>query len=160
MFGLLLDATPAVNGGELVFGIKDVITLVLGILGVSTTFLTLQLNFNSHKEATKVKFDTIKKENDSKTETIEKDFEKEIKSVREELISVKSSKRAQKAEFMEIIKEKDAATRARIDKAQGDIKELTNSTNDEFKSINTNISDIKSGNARIEGMLSQILNKN
>jgi hypothetical protein len=159
MLRVLLDAAPAINGmNDVTFTLGNLITIGGGIVGVTVAAITLRLNMAAQEKANNIRFKTLEKEYDSKIDVLKLESEKDNKNIREDLISVKSSKRAQKAEFMEIIKEKDEATRSRIDSTQKEIKELTVSTNDEFKSINNNISEIKSGNARIEGMLTQILN--
>ena len=133
--------TPGIN-----FTLANLLTIGGGVVATLSTFFKLKYDQKSHCESTHVRF-----------ETMEREYEKENKLLREELLFLKGNKKAQKVEFMEIIKEKDEATRSRIDRTQQDVRDLNTATTNEFKLINTNISEIKSGNARIEGMLSQII---
>ena len=146
MNGILLDA--AVNGSDLFFGVKDVITLVVGIVGVSTAFITLKLGFKAEKEANKIRFETNEREN-----------ENALKLLREDLMYLKGNKKAQKVEFMEIIKEKDEMVRARIDKTQNELKDYATKTENEFKEINNTISGVKQDTSEIKGMIQTLLNK-
>ena len=136
MNDLLLQAQ--INGmNDVVFGIKDLITIGGGIVATVTAYLTLKFNFNAHKEAQ----------------------EKENVRLKEEMISVKSTKKAFKADVLERIKEVDEHNRARIDKTQMEMSNYKNKTDEEFKQINSNIAKVQSDTSKILGIVETIKNQ-
>jgi len=137
MNDLLLQAQ--VNGmSEIVFGGKDLITIGGGIVATVTAYLTLKFNFNAHKDAT----------------------EKENDRLKEEMRTIKSTKKALKMEVFEKIKEVDEHNRARIDKTQVEMRQYKDKTEEEFKVINNNISKVQQDTSNILGKLDALLNKN
>jgi len=125
---ILLDA---VNGMDIVFGLKDTIMLVGGIVSLATAYLTLKFSFNAFKDATQVKFDTMKTEHD-----------KDVNSLKEEASHATNGRRAIKKEMIDIIGEKFDVVNLRIDKTQDDVKTHKTEVQSEFKEINSNLNKI------------------
>jgi len=127
MVGLLLE----VNGTDLVFGVKDMITLIIGIVGVSTAFITLQLNFKSFKDSVKVKF-----------ETMEKEYDKEVEALKIEDTGAKMGRHSIRKEVTQLVNDKFDVANLRIDKTQEDFKAHKTEVQSEFKEINMNLNKI------------------
>jgi len=81
------------------------------------------------------------------------------KTIKEDMVNIRNGKRAMKKELLEVIKEKDLVVHERINKTQEDLKEFRTRTDEEFKTINSNMSDIKNGVTKIETMITQLINK-
>lgn len=145
---LLLQAAPQINGGEISFGIKDMITLVIGIVGVSGAFITLRLNFSAEKEATRVKFEGVQKEHD-----------KEFESLKSDISAEKLTRHSNKKEMSRDTKEKLDVVHNRIDKTQLDFNKEIDKNREEFGKINTTMSGVKQDTAEMKGMLTTLLNK-
>lgn len=88
-----------------------------------------------------------------------KNQEKELEDIRSSLVSVKTSRKAMRVEIKEEVEKKEEVLHKRIDVVRDDLKEFRTKTDEEFKSINSGITDLKSTSSRIEGMLSQLINK-
>lgn len=148
MTGILLDATPAVNGADVVLGVKDAVFLFLGILGVSTAFITLKLNFNSETKATGVKFDSMEKGFEAKLEAMEKDVNAE-----------KLTRHSMKKEISRDAKEVKDTLHNRIDKVREDFTKEIEKNREEFGKINVTMSEVKENTAELKGMIQGLIDK-
>jgi hypothetical protein len=157
MLGLLLQ----VNGLEdVVFSLGNIITIGGGAVATLTAFLKLQYNQKAEEKATAVRFETIEKEYRKEINTVEKEYRKEVETINNSIVHVQNGKRALRKELLEIIKEKDEMTRARIDKTQSEMKAYSEKTDQEFKEINSSISNVKQDTSEIKGMIQTLLNNN
>lgn len=125
---VLLDA---VNGMDLVFGAKDTAMLIGGIVSLATAYLTLKFSFNAHKDATQVKFETMKSEH-----------YKDVAALKEETLNATNGRRAIKKEMMAALGEKFDVVNLRVDKTQEEIKTHKGEVQSEFKEINMNLNKI------------------
>jgi len=131
-----------VNGmSDVMFGVKDLITIGGGIVGVTIAFITLKHSHNSFKEAAEKEFKSIKAKS-----------EENVKELKESILLASTKKNAMRMEFKEMIEKVDDITHKRIDAVRDDLKTYTNKTDVEFKALNASLS-------KIEGMLSQIINQ-
>lgn len=147
MHDLLLQAQ--VNGmSDVTFTLGNLITIGGGAVVTISTFFKLQYDQKADTKATNVRF-----------ETMEKEHEKEIEKLNDTVVHVQNGKRAMKKELLEVIKEKDEMTRARIDKTQSEMKAYSEKTDQEFKEINSSISNVKQDTSEIKGMIQTLLNK-
>lgn len=128
--GILLQvASVPVNGmTDVVFGIKDIFTIGVGIIATVTAYLTLKFELKAFKEATQKKMDDIDKLHD-----------KEVAILKEDLMNAKRGRNAIKRELLDDIKDKNEMAMKRIDKTQSEMKEYVNTTNAEFKEINSKL---------------------
>jgi hypothetical protein len=92
------------------------------------------------------------KENKTSIATLKDDNETSVKDLKEKLIEAKTKKEAMKAEFKLEIEKKDMLTHKRIDAIRTDFKDHQVSSNNEFKVLNGNMSEIK-------GMLNLLVNR-
>jgi len=81
--------------------------------------------------------------NKTKIESVEKDHDTNVRNLKEKLIEAKTKKEAMKAEFSLEIEKKDELTHKRIDAIRTDFKEHQTSSNNEFKVVSSNLSEIK-----------------
>ena len=147
MHDLLLQAQ--VNGmSDVTFTLGNLITIGGGALATASAFFKLQYDQKSETKATVVRF-----------KTMEKEMSKEIEKLNDTIIHVQNGKRSIKKELLEVIKEKDEMTRARIDKTQNEMKAYSEKTDQEFKEINSSISKVKQDTSEIKGMIQTLLNK-
>ncbi len=147
MHDLLLQAQlNAMN--DVTFTLGNLITIGGGFVVTLSTFLKLQYDQKAEAKATVVRFETMEKENN-----------KEIEKLNDTIVHVQNGKRAMKKELLEIVKEKDEMTRARIDKTQNEMKAYSEKTDQEFKEINSSISKVKQDTSEIKGMIQTLLNK-
>jgi septal ring factor EnvC (AmiA/AmiB activator) len=113
--------------------VKDVVMLIGGIVSLLSVFFALKYGLKA--------------------------TDKEISTVKEEIMNNKRGRHAMKAELMDAIKEKDEMTRARIDKTQSEMKAYSEKTDQEFKEINSTIAGVKQDTSEIKGMLNTLLSK-
>lgn len=126
---VLLDS--AINSSEIVFGMKDLIQIVGGVLATASAYLTLKYEFKAYKSTTETKFLNM-----------QKDYDKEVDKLKEDIISSKRGRHAIKKELEEVIKERHEVTMKRIDKTQEEQKTYMTATNQEFKEINSKLDKI------------------
>lgn len=132
MLGILLQmAQQPINGMDVVFGIKDVITIGGGIIATVTAYLTLKFEFKAFKESVVVDLANLNKE-----------IDKDISTIQEEIMNAKRGRHAIKKELTDLIKEKEETAMKRIDKTQEEMKEYVKTTNAEFKEINSKLDKI------------------
>ena len=151
MYDLLLQTQ--VNGmNDVVFGIKDLMTIGGGIIGVSTAYLTLKFKAEAKEKADEKRFDDI-----------EKLYSKEIEEIKkhntEEIMNIQNGKRSMKKELINLIDKESETARKRIDKTQLEMKAYSEKTDQEFKEINNSISNVKQDTSEIKGMIQTLLNK-
>ena len=130
MLSILLQVTQQpINGmTDVVFGVKDIFTIGGGIIATVTAYLTLKFELKAFKEATLKKLDDVDKTHD-----------KELNFLKEELMNAKRGRNAIKRELLDDIKEKNETAMKRIDKTQLEMKEYVNTSNAEFKEINSKL---------------------
>lgn len=133
MLVILLQVAEPINGMDLTFGLKDIIMLGGGVVSLFGAYFALKYG--------------------------QKASDREIALLNEEIISSKRGRNAIKRECMDLIKEKDEATRARIDKTQSEMKSYSEKTDQEFKEINSTIAGVKQDTSEIKGMLNTLLAK-
>lgn len=127
----ILSQVLAMN--DFAFNLKDLIMLVGGIVSLLGAFYALKYG--------------------------QKASDREITLLNEEVMSGKRGRNAIKREILDLVKEKDEATRARIDKTQAEMKSYSEKTDQEFKEINNTISGVKQDTSEIKGMIQTLLNK-
>jgi len=130
MLSTLLQVTQqSINGmTEVVFGVKDIFTIGGSIIATVTAYLTLKFELKAFKESTLKKLDDIDRVHD-----------KFLAFTKEELINAKRDRNSIKRELLDDIKEKNDTSMKRIDKTQLEMKEYVNTTNAEFKEINSKL---------------------
>jgi len=119
MIGVLMQVIHephAVNGMDLVFGLKDVITIGGGIIATLTAFFTLKFG--------------------------QKANEKEMETLKDDIAAEKLTRHSMKKEIVNDSKERELVIHHRIDKTQEDFKIDREKTQEEFKAINHNLSKI------------------
>jgi len=84
---------------------------------------------------------------------------KEIDELKERLLAVKAGKKAMRVDVISTVEKKETVLHKRIDTIRDDLKDFRTKTDDEFRTINSNTSEIKTGLSRVEGMLTQLINK-
>ena len=125
---VLLDA---VNGMDIVFGVKDTAMLIGGIVSLATAYLTLKFSHNNFKDATNTRFETMKSE-----------LGKDITKIEEAQLDATNGRRSIKKELLEVVKEKFDVANGRIDKTQEDMRVHKTEVTTEFKDINQNLNKI------------------
>lgn len=120
---MLLQVAP-VNGMDVVFGLKDTIMLVGGIVSLVITFLTLKLSFGAFKEAVNKEFKDLKKNYDEK------------------IMNIKHGKNAIKKELTEKFDSMEKVMNKRIDKTQERMESNQKESQAEFKEINGKLNQI------------------
>jgi septal ring factor EnvC (AmiA/AmiB activator) len=130
----LLQVQQPINAmTDVSLNVKDVVMLIGGIVSLLSVFFALKYGLKA--------------------------TDKEISTVKEEIMNNKRGRHAMKAELMDAIKEKDEMTRARIDKTQSEMKAYSEKTDQEFKEINSTIAGVKQDTSEIKGMLNTLLSK-
>jgi hypothetical protein len=128
---LLLDV---VSGMDLVFGIKDIITIGGGIIATLTAFFTLKFGQKSN--------------------------EKEMETLKSDIAAEKLTRHSMKKEVVNDSKERELVIHNRIDKTQDDFKNENEKNSKEFSKINDTISGVKQDTSEIKGMVQTLINKN
>jgi len=126
---ILLDA---INGmSDVVFGLKDLGIIVSGVVATIGTYWKMTYDFKAFKESTKVKFDTMEKDNNKEVDTLKLD-----------VTAAKMGRHANKKELIDLVKDKFDVANLRIDKTQEDIKIHKSEVQGEFKEINMSLNKI------------------
>jgi len=127
---ILLDT--AINGmTDVTFNVKDLGIVLSGAIATVTAWLTLKFSFNAFKEATQVKFDTMKTEHD-----------KDIAMIHESQLDATNGRRSIKKELMQALKEDKEMLNSKIDKTNEDLRIHKTEVTSEFKDINQNLNKI------------------
>jgi len=121
---------------DVIFGVKDLITIGGGVIATVTAYLTLKFEFKAHKEA----------------------YEKEIVLLREELLNARNGRRAIEKKSAMDLKEKDDLIQRRIDKTQDKLEKEIEKNTQEFNKINETISGVKQDTSEIKGMIQMLIN--
>lgn len=115
----------AVNGmTDVVFGIKDLITIGGGIVATVTAYLTLKFTLNAFQEATNKEFKEMKKNYDEK------------------LLNIKHGKNAIKRELTDKVDSLEVVMNKRVDKTQERMEGFQKENQVEFKDINGKLNQI------------------
>jgi TolA-binding protein len=131
-----LTTTNAVNGmNEIVFGLKDLITIGGGIVATVTAYLTLKFGFNAYKEASEKRFKDIETRNKEEKERLVKEYD-------EKIMNIKHGKNAVKKELDAKIDKLEEMTKLRIDKTQERLESFQRDNQQEFKQINEGLNKI------------------
>jgi len=134
----LLQISQPINGmNDVVFGVKDLVTIGGGVVATVTAYLTLKFELKAHIET----------------------YGNQIKSLKEDLMNAKNGRRAIEKNSIELLKEKDATIQKRIDKTQDKLEKEIEKNAEEFKQINSSISGIKVDTMEIKGMMQTLLAK-
>ena len=120
---ILLQASPQ-DINNIVFGVKDLITIGGGIVATVTAYLTLKFTLDAFKTATEKEFTDIKSVSDEK------------------FLAVKHGKNAIKKELEEKIVDLKEMSMARIDKTQERMEGFQKDNQVEFKEINGKLNKI------------------
>lgn len=119
MLGILLQVAEPINGmNDVVFGMRDVITIGGGILATATAYLTLKFSLSAKEKADETRFQNVEKKQE------------------EDKLHIQNSKRAMKKDLISMIEKEALVTKNRIDSTQFDMKENQKSNNIEFKELN------------------------
>jgi trans-2-enoyl-CoA reductase len=121
---------------DVVFGVKDLITIGGSVIATVTAYLTLKFEFKAHKDA----------------------YEKEANLLKEELLNAKNGRRAIEKKAAMDLKEKDELIQKRIDKTQEKLDKEIEKNTQEFNKINETISGVKQDTSEIKGMIQMLIN--
>jgi len=125
-----------VNGmTDVVFGVKDLITIGGGVVATVTAYLTLKLNMSAKEKADEKRFSDIEHNHTKEISELKQEH-------KEQVMSLNHGKNAIKKELEIKIDKLEEMTKSRIDKTQERMEKLHSDNQLEFKEINAKLNQI------------------